>query len=392
MGRIIDLKRKGYQGPRPYRVDYFDTFKKRKRIHFKTEKEAKRFLTTIEAEILKAKEGLLPDWFFNGGNEELTIGQLYKHYEEEEIDLKKKESARRSAKRILNGIIQRFKKIKASHLDGGKIRDYRHECLKSGGKETSFQTRIKAFKTMLSWGVKNGYIARNPLNGYELKRGVKAEEKEALDDDQIRRFILALKDSRPEILDYFILGVNTGMRIRELWSLEWDQVDIEKRTIDLPGEKTKTNKARKVPFNNHCMDVINRLYVKKEDAPYVLWHPNSANTLTEEIGKLSKSLLGKKHTPHFWRVTFATRALRGKRIKAENGQIYWVRGDLKTVAEIGGWESNSKILVSIYQKVSEEQKRETVDLIGIGETDILPEPRDFDRAIDTKRHLIPAKA
>jgi hypothetical protein len=30
MGRIIDLKKRGYQGPKPYQVDYFE-FGKRKR-------------------------------------------------------------------------------------------------------------------------------------------------------------------------------------------------------------------------------------------------------------------------------------------------------------------------------------------------------------------------
>jgi integrase len=219
--------------------------------------------------VLKAKEGLVPDWFFNGGDEEPTIGELYKRYLEEEIELKPKHSAQTTRRRILNGTVGRFAEIKASQLGIGKLRDSRKEWLKSGKTENSFQTYIRALKTMFSWGVKNGYIARNPLNGYELKKGVKAKEKEALDDDQIKRFIL-LKDDHREIVDYFILGINTGMRIYELWSLEWSQIDIQKRIAYIPEEKAKTNKARKVPLNNVCMDVINRLYVKKEHCPLCL--------------------------------------------------------------------------------------------------------------------------
>jgi integrase len=162
------------------------------------------------------------------------------------------------------------------------------------------------------------------------------------------------------------------MRIGELWSLEWNQVDIEKRTLHLPAEKTKTNAPRTVPLNNACMEVIERLYVKKEHAPFVLWHPTGPDRITKQVKKLSERFLGKAHTPHTWRVTWATRSLRGKRIRGEDGRFYWVRGDLKTVAEIGGWEPNSPILLSIYQKVSDEQKRETVEMVGIGESDILP--------------------
>jgi len=391
MGKINDLREKGYSGPRPFQVDYLNGFGKRKRVHFKTKPEAERFLKTIEAEVLKAKEGLLPDWFFNGGKEDLTVRELYNHYVEEEIDLKKKQSAQITAKRHLNGIVARFGNMKVGDLSTEEVGKYRVEWRKSGRAENSFQTYIKKFKAMLSWGVENGYIAANPLTRFKLKKRAEAKKK-PLDEDQIKRFILALKDDHREILDYFILGINTGMRISEMWTLEWNQVDIEKRTLSLPEEKTKTNAAREVPLNNHCMDVLNRLYVKKEYAPFVLWHPPSAEGITKRVKKLSRQFLGKSHTPHFWRVTFATRAFEGKEIQGKDGQFYWVRGDQKTVAEIGGWDPNSKTLVEIYQKVSERVKRETVQVVGIGESDTYPEPRDTDQAIDTRLTLTTGNA
>jgi hypothetical protein len=40
-------------------VEYFDFFKKRKRIHFKTEKEAEKFLTAIEADTGQNKDYFL---------------------------------------------------------------------------------------------------------------------------------------------------------------------------------------------------------------------------------------------------------------------------------------------------------------------------------------------
>jgi integrase len=374
MANLIDLRERGYMGRKPFRVDYIDAFGQRKRPHFKSKAEADRFRVTIEAEILKAKEGLLPDWFVanNVKKKDLTIGELYGEYLERKIELKAKESAQASAKRLLDRVIKRFSEKKASQLTPHDIDAYHIEWLKQGKKESSFQRKTGGLKTMLSWGVTKGLVLKNPLERYTFEEKAKAAEKEALDEEQIKLFIRILREKRPGVLDYLILGVNTGMRIAEMWSLEWSQVDIEKRTIRLPEEKTKTNEARTIPLNHACMDVISRLYVKKEYAPFVLWHPSEPTGVSKEVGNLSTKFLGKRHTPHHWRVTFATLSLRGKRIKAEDGRVYWVRGDLKTVAEIGGWKPNSAILATIYQKVSEEQKRETVDLINVGEADILP--------------------
>ncbi len=374
MAQMIDMRETGYKGPKPFRVDYVDVFGRRKRPHFKTKAEADRFRVAIESELQKAKEGLLPDWFVIDQEErkDLTIAEVFDEYVKNKIELKTKESAQRSAVNILNGIIERYGKTRASQITVSEIDDYRKEWLKSGNKETSFQAKMKAFKTMLAWGFRRGLIVRNPLDEYEFKKGLKSEEKEALDEDEIKLFIRVLQEKRPDLLDYFIMGVNTGMRIAELWSIVWPEIDTKKRMVWLPKEKTKTNEARKVPLNNACMDVIDRLSIKKEYAPFVLWHPPGTSYITNDIAKLSKSFLGKRHTPHSWRVTFATLTLKGKRIRGEDGRVYRVRGDLRTIAEIGGWSRDSSTLLRVYQKVEEEQKREAVDLINIGEADILP--------------------
>lgn len=43
-----------------------------------------------------------------------------------------------------------------------------------------------------------------------------------------------------------------------------------------------------------------------------------------------------------------------------------ILGHLNAVAEIGGWEPSSPILLKIYAKVPEEAKRQAVDVIAMG--------------------------
>ncbi|MGZ3797895.1 MAG: tyrosine-type recombinase/integrase, partial [Pseudobdellovibrionaceae bacterium] len=48
------------------------------------------------------------------------------------------------------------------------------------------------------------------------------------------------------------MAVTMGMRIGEIMSLEWDQVDFKKKTIYLPAEKTKIRKERTFGISDAC--------------------------------------------------------------------------------------------------------------------------------------------
>ncbi|NIO04680.1 MAG: hypothetical protein GTN74_08700 [Proteobacteria bacterium] len=83
------------------------------------------------------------------------------------------------------------------------------------------------------------------------------------------------------------------------------------------------------------MQIINGLYVREAYEPYVLYHPVHKYSITKAIHKLSEKFLGKPHGPHHWRVTFVSRALRGKTIKGENGKVYCAAQDISTVETVG---------------------------------------------------------
>ena len=93
-------------------------------------------------------------------------------------------------------------------------------------------------------------------------------------------------------------------------------------------------------------------------------------TLARDINTLSQTLLGKKFTWHHLRYTFATRQLKGKEIIGQDGREYRIRGDVKTVAAIGGWACGSRILMEVYQQIDEEDKYHHVSMMDIGERDI----------------------
>jgi integrase/recombinase XerD len=66
-----------------------------------------------------------------------------------------------------------------------------------------------------------------------------------------------------------VLSAVSGMRPYEVYRLEWDDINIEERYIDLPAEKTKTKEERFVIFNEEARDHLEQLrehFPKSENA------------------------------------------------------------------------------------------------------------------------------
>lgn len=52
------------------------------------------------------------------------------------------------------------------------------------------------------------------------------------------------------------MALTMGMRIGEIMSLEWDQIDFKRRTIYLPASKTKIRKERTFGISDACFDSL----------------------------------------------------------------------------------------------------------------------------------------
>lgn len=61
----------------------------------------------------------------------------------------------------------------------------------------------------------------------------------------------------PHHLDSFIIAVHTGMRLSEQFTLEWEQVNLERRSIHLT--KTKNGSERHIPLNSTALAAFKRL-------------------------------------------------------------------------------------------------------------------------------------
>lgn len=104
-----------------------------------------------------------------------------------------------------------------------------------------------------------GYSAHADRDDVERDRRLEPEEEEAI------RAVLAGK--RPELTLMFELALETGMRMREIYTLTWDQIDIPRLTVFL--DKTKNGDKRQVPLSSVAARVLEQ--AGPGDGPVFPW-------------------------------------------------------------------------------------------------------------------------
>ncbi len=108
--------------------------------------------------------------------------------------------------------------------------------------------------------LKRGFSAYSPEDSKQvLLKGAapKADEprNRRLDADEEERILAALVDS-PDERAFFVLALETAMRMRECYTLYVDQVSVPKKTIHL--ESTKNGDNRQVPLSSTALAMLTK--------------------------------------------------------------------------------------------------------------------------------------
>jgi len=103
-----------------------------------------------------------------------------------------------------------------------------------------------------------GWAIENPVAGCRLREP--EGRVRYLNDQEYQRLINAARRSTtaPYLVDFIVLGVNTGCRRNELLRLTWPRVDLERHKLFLEAEHTKTRRRRAVPLNADAIEALER--------------------------------------------------------------------------------------------------------------------------------------
>lgn len=131
--------------------------------------------------------------------------------------------------------------------------------LRAGGlSPKTINGALVVLKKVLSDAVRWGVLAYNPI------KDVKAlpeddKEMEFWQAHEARRLLSYAQGHKPHWYPVFFIALNTGMRLNEIVGLQWDCVDLDRKTITVRRqfcektgtikERTKGKRIRRVPIN-----------------------------------------------------------------------------------------------------------------------------------------------
>ena len=216
-------------------------------------------------------------------------------------------------------------------VDEHTVRGFIARLHRQGLGSRSIQRVISAVRSFYRWLMREGLAQYNPAAAI---RAPKAQKKlpGTLDTEAVTRLLDIPTDSPLAIRDKAMMELfySSGLRLSELASLRWDQIDTASGLITVTG---KGNKTRMLPVGSHAAAALAEWRKVRGtfagfDEPCVFvsnrGNPISARTIQERIRHWARHQgLPQRVYPHLLRHSFASHILESS-------------GDLRAVQELLG--------------------------------------------------------
>ncbi len=146
-------------------------------------------------------------------------------------------------------IIPKIGRIRLAKLTPQQVQDMYAACLSAGLSAQSVRHLHTVFHRALRQAIQLDLVARNVTDRVEPPRAEKAEM-QTYSAVQVRAFLDAARGDRLEAL--YVLAVTTGMRQGELLGLRWQDLDLERRVlqVQVAMQRTKDGLQLAAPKTN----------------------------------------------------------------------------------------------------------------------------------------------
>ncbi len=188
--------------------------------------------------------------------------------------------------------------------DINKWQSMQLKTLEPGTVKRQFNT----FRACLNDAVRSGHIDKNPCNGSDKIRGIKARQR-FLDAEEIIRLLGAAEKEADWLYDLILWQLHSGMRKSETLGLTWQGIrELPNGNIIAELNDTKSGFGRQVTCTKTMKDIISRQKNRRKDADERFF-PYAAITIRRKWQKV-RDLSGLSDVVlHDLRRTHATHAM-----------------------------------------------------------------------------------
>ena len=228
---------------RVWYVDYRANGRRVKKRIGASKHVAELALKDIEVRMAKGDLGFLP--------KDSDLEKLFQQFQKYSITNHSPATVKRYRAIIDNfkaylGTSPHIKKI--SQLDTKFFDDYKSYRKDNGANPKTINMELATLKMIFSQAIKWGLANENPVNGIEPMKIIRKTEPRFLTDKECE---LLLANCGEWLFPIFFTFLHTGMRKQELMTLEWSDVDFNRKVIKIRVKDDWTPKTaeREIPIN-----------------------------------------------------------------------------------------------------------------------------------------------
>ena len=217
---------------------------------FETRKEAAIWSRDIES---KVDRGIVNDI---AKATRITMAELFDRYGAETASYKRNS---RCEQYMLMMLKNHLGHLTLSRLSREAVAQFRDDRLAEGKSPATVRNNLHLLSAVVTlaisdWGFELSY---NPVRRIRKPQVDNARDRRLETGEEQRLLEAAAKARNPMARPLIILALETAMRIGELLSLEWDNIDTDRRQAFLP--RTKNGKARYVPLSSVAISTLNTI-------------------------------------------------------------------------------------------------------------------------------------
>ncbi len=190
--------------------------------------------------------------------------------------------------------------ITPPEIEGYKLRRRRQVSGATVNRELALLKHM--FNLAIDWDL---YLGSNPLRKVKFFQEVNTGFRVLKPDEETS----LLRNATPAIQDVVIYALNTGSRIGEIFSLRWQNVDLDRGLINVFSPKTQ--KTRVVPINSEVRRILDFWALGRKNE-FVFYNQKTGEPFVDLDAGLENACEGAKIegvTWHTLRHTFASRLL-----------------------------------------------------------------------------------
>lgn len=267
----------------------------------------------------------------------ITARQLVDEYLAHQIV---REVTRVSTRGHLKQVLAMYGGWQARRVGPEQMREFLADQRTKGVMDSTATHRAKLWRTVLLWGVSNGYLPESPLAGFKLRQ-VRARRIEPPTRAEAERMY---RVAAPHVQRVIVIGMAAGPRIgpSELFRLRWEDVDLEAACMRMPNAyKGAEEESRIVPIRDDILPLLREWQQTDAEQGYqwvIHWHGKQVRHIGHAWHKAREAAgITRRISPYSLRHAMPTDAL-------EHG------ADPKAVAEVMG-HADVTMILDTYQSV-----------------------------------------